>query len=432
MKNKEKRIAMGLFFLSLILIKLPPFYMLPPLKSTVLGSHSFAKILLLVLSAFFLIKKRVKLNGLNNIFLILFVFFLTQSLSVLGAKNIVYFWKQYQNVVFGLTVFFISYFAAGDRKNFSLIDRFIYLVGVFVVLVDLFYMSFSLRLIPYMKGFLQKEMLDLYLPNLSETRHNLFLNTELFVPVFVWSFMEGLKNKKYRHAFVNFIFIDLIVLTTFASKFRTRFFQLFFAFLISFVFFKIFDKKNIFSKKNFFISGLITVILLLTIYLRADFGLIKRLAMVSDQATVDTAVYRIETLIASFELLKKSPLVGVGLGNYRYYIDVSNTIEDPVQKSHYQDTLEDAHSLIGQTAAETGVIGLLGLLFLVTGFIRRDYILFKKNKSRLLVYTAASWVLFFYGLANPFNTLFLTGWFWFLRGLIEGESVKDRFSAGAT
>jgi len=66
MKNKEKRIAMGLFFLSLILIKLPPFYMLPPLKSTVLGSHSFAKILLLVLSAFFLIKKRVKLNGLNN------------------------------------------------------------------------------------------------------------------------------------------------------------------------------------------------------------------------------------------------------------------------------------------------------------------------------------------------------------------------------
>ncbi len=70
-------------------------------------------------------------------------------------------------------------------------------------------------------------------------------------------------------------------------------------------------------------------------------------------STTDEAVVQRTTLIgSSFKMVEKSPLLGVGLGNY---LPTLATIQQPLSTSTY---LQPVHNIFLLVAAETGLIGL--------------------------------------------------------------------------
>ena len=138
-----------LFSAAIILIKLPPFYLFSQLPSTAFTSHVLAKVLLLFIT-FFLVKIYwQQLTQHKVAILVVFIFFLSQSAAVFGAQQLVFFWKQYQNVITAVLIFFSSCFFTREKRLtwwFSLI----YAIGVGVVIAELLFLLFTDSVSSYM------------------------------------------------------------------------------------------------------------------------------------------------------------------------------------------------------------------------------------------------------------------------------------------
>jgi len=65
--------------------------------------------------------------------------------------------------------------------------------------------------------------------------------------------------------------------------------------------------------------------------------------------------------------------------------------------------------------------------------IRDLKLLTKKQKSNIKLtnfqYIISSWTVFVYFLFNPTNTVYITGWFWFFRGILEKEYINTQGSS---
>lgn len=104
----------------------------------------------------------------------------------------------------------------------------------------------------------------------------------------------------------------------------------------------------------------------------------------------------------TLELIKKSPLVGVGVGNSRLYqnpilIYLTSPSGENLGKELYYLPI-DPHNLFFEYLAETGIIGFFLLLSLLALFARSDYYLYKhfkfeKEKSQKLFLSFSKLIL---------------------------------------
>ncbi|MEK7597042.1 MAG: O-antigen ligase family protein [Patescibacteria group bacterium] len=417
-----KKIDLISFLLVMFLIKIPPFY-ISPFATKFLTSHVLAKLILGALFIYFILdtKIRTKLNKKVLIFPLLF--FLSQSLSLIAARDIYFFLKDYQNIIFSLLILILGFIYGQNKKNKEIIYNFIFTIGILIITLDFVYFLFASQFLSFISIFVQKEALPVYIVNLERGRYNLYLNTELFLPFFIGAFLFTKQNK---NKILFSIAIFLIIFLSFVSNFRHRLLFLMFA-LISYGFL-IVKNKNLNVKKilltfsGIFVIGAISSLLIARVFFQHD--IVNRLFLQDEIEDVKSVNSRVDNLNKSIELFKSSPLAGIGLGNYQIYMKDNGKfyIFDPVAKELNSQSISDPHSIVSKTLSETGMTGLISLTIMVLFYLRRDIIYLRENDSQeISAYIISFWGLFILSLITPSITLFRGGWMWFMRGILEGQ-----------
>jgi len=414
------------FCFSLLLIKFPPFN-ISQFVSKLSTTHVLAKFMLLFISVTLVIidGKNVLSRLKQAPFLpLLSVYFLCGSISVFEANDISFFIQQYQNVVFGIIMFILAYLFV-IKIDTKKIITFIIIVGLLSLLSDVLFILFSSSLLILLEEYIQKEMYALYSFNLNENKYNLYLSTEIFLPFFLFYIATYWKKRWYIFSIISTVLMGFIALF---SNFRTRLIQFVFVSMTSIYYLRSTFKKSIIPLLVLILIG--ASLSFMVIRSNTSFDILDRFIL-SDEKDVNTILYRFDTFSYASSILQAKPLFGVGLGNYKFYINQRKNagIRDEASRLHTNETNDNPHSVFIQIITETGVIGFISFIALLFYFLKNDIGLMKNQidskNSFLFSCIIASWTLFLYGVFNPFNTIFLNGWFWYFRGTIEGIRILN-------
>ena len=163
-----------------------------------------------------------------------------------------------------------------------------------------------------------------------------------------------------------------------------------------------------------------------------SFNILDRFALKNESEDVGTLTFRINAGKKSIELFKSSPLFGVGLGNYGNYSEERTQFEFHLLNQRNRLTYQELgsyspHNVLFSVLAESGVFGITTFLILLAYFFFRDisYINKEYGISFPMVYIVSFWTMFVFMLFNPSHSIFVVGWFWLIRGVIEATySVK--------
>lgn len=419
------------FLFSLFLIKLPPVYVLP-LQSNIFTTQTLAKGMIFLIDIYFLIneKYRKKIIDDKYFYLLLFYFFI-QSLSIIDAVDLGLFWKDYQTLISDVLIFTASFFFIQRSMYKKIISRFILYTGVIVIAFEVTFYIFPKEFFQFFKNIIQKEVIDPYIYNFYRNRYNLYLQTELFTPFFIFRWLKD-KDKFFSKKIFFLILVTLSFFLVFVSDYRYRFVLETFAFLFTIL---IVVKTSIKRKLrttvlliSFFLLMFVSSFILVSVLNGPN--IISRFLLQNQSQDVGSITYRVESFQKSISFFNTSPAIGLGLGNYAYYEGLNNSYasaNDTIGNIYTQMTLASPHNIVSTTLSETGILGLFSLILLLLGFINRDlHFLSKKILGIEDIYVIASWTIFIYSLFNPFSTVFINGWFWFLRGCIEGMYFKEK------
>ena len=431
---------LAIFFFFLFLIKLAPFYYVP-IESKFFASHTLAKTGIVGLLGILLIFDFKKIIGVINknkvLFTLLALFFLGQSLPVLTAEDVFLFWKGYHNIIASLVIFLITfYLLVKDKRNFQRLNKFILISGFVLVGIELIFVAFADKLIPILNVVLQQEVFDAYLTNIERGRYSMDMNIELFLPFSLYLILKSKKWARFRK--ISLFFTLALIAITFFSNFRTRVVNLLFALFASLlIFFK--KQENFLNPKNIKrllpLGALLILPVVAAILLSSavySFNILDRFALKNESEDVGTLTFRINAGKKSIELFKSSPLFGVGLGNYGNYSEERTQFEFHLLNQRNRLTYQELgsyspHNVLFSVLAESGVFGITTFLILLAYFFFRDisYINKEYGISFPMVYIVSFWTMFVFMLFNPSHSIFVVGWFWLIRGVIEATySVK--------
>lgn len=420
-----------------------PFYF-APIANRLFSSHSLAKSTLVGLFIYIIIiytKAFSEFISKNRLlFIILVLYFLGQSLSVIYSSDILLFWKSYHNVIINIIIFTLSYFIiSSNEKSSKIIDKFILFTGITLIIFELVFFLFSNYLVPLLSFILQKEIMDSYLTNIARGRYTLELNTELFLPFLLAGvFVEGIKTDG-RKRILLFLITLILIYSSILSNFRSRVVELIFALLAFSLIYYHQLKKILRSLSHRFLLSLFCFGLVTIIYVAVStsdtlnsFNIVDRFLLQSDKGDLSTVEFRINSAYKSVEMFQSSPVFGIGLGNYVNFASSTENwgfylVNQGYEKAYQEAVQSSPHNIFMQTLSETGFVGILTFVLILGFFLKRDFnILSRKNKPLGLIgaYIISSWSIIIYTLFNPPQTIFVIGWFWFLRGAIEG--VKNR------
>lgn len=421
-------IILIVFLLAVFLIKLPPLYFLS-IPSKLYTTHVIAKLIIIGAPLYLLTNNKIRKNIQNNKVIKFPLFYLlTQSVSIIVASDVFLFLKDYQNLLASFLLFIIAFVFAQKKDYANFINKFIILVGVIIIIIDLIFYLFSNQFIFITKNFIQIEAFSLYVFNLQRGRYNLYLNTELFLPFFI-NFLL-LSKQDLLKKMMGTIAIILTIFLAFVSNFRHRI--IFLIFVIFFYGFFLLVKRKAKNLKavvaflSISLLGLLFSLLIVRNYYQWD--IVDRLLLQDQTEDVQTINLRINNYKQSIELLLTSPFIGVGLGNYKIYVEnrAKHLVINKLQNDVYTASIQDPHSIISKTAGETGIIGLFGLIIMILFFLRRDLYFLKKGITpNIFAYVISFWGLFILSLITPSITIFRGGWMWFIRGILEGHYIQN-------
>jgi hypothetical protein len=415
--------TLPLFLLSFFLIKIPPFYFLPPLRSAFLTTHTLARLIILALFASLAVQqiffaKKVfdrKEKTLLTIFLVYFTF---QSLSVLSAVDTTSFLQRYKDILFPGMFLFVS---LGLSKSTRASRKFI---GIFLIAAVF---NFFYQMVMFWAPNLFQSLASTFvyqahfeLVNINLQRARLFIETydEITIP-FLFVFLTGQKKTWWRITIFG-LFL-MIIIPSLLSNFRSRILMLLFAFLASFIFLR---GRDIFSRStllvSLFITGYLAVLVLNTIF---GFSFVDRFALQHKLEDVKTIELRARNIERSVEMASGYPWVGVGLGNY--FDHLSSTWKNSQSVSGWirretEIAATNPHDIFAQVVAETGIISLLYYVGMLGYFTRVDIqaLFGKKIRPRKKAFIISFWALFLFSVFNPSTTLLYNSLFWVLRVMI--------------
>lgn len=411
-----------IFLSALVFIKLPPFYFIP-IPSSFFVTHTLAKALIFLIFSFINIfdfsrVKEVFSKKLTLIKLVI-IYFISQSVSIIKADDVLLFLKSYQNIISGILILILGfYFLQINMKRILKINLMIYRLGIFFVLLELVFVFFNHFFIDLTKNFLQNEVLSAYITDFERGRSSIGLNLETLIPFFFIS-----TNKMSMLFMLGISFLSIL------SNFRIRVITLLFSVLLSIVFFV----KNLTKILNWEKLTFITIVVISALLFSNNlfsFNIYDRLSLKDKQEDVSTIEFRINSALRSLDLFVSSPITGIGLGNYSYsnknLIRFNYSFNN--QSKYSQDYAElvrnSPHNVFFHTLAETGIFGLISYLLLILYFIKGDWSMISKRINNPSIQFGkacmiGSWSIFIFMLFNPSHTIFVTGWFWALRGFRE-------------
>lgn len=418
-------VSVILTLISLTLIKVFPLY-LGGLTIKLLSTHVLAKVLIIFPFVFALLRSfynpQSNKKRLDVLFILPFVLYVfAQTISVVVAIDIESYVRQLQNVFIHYVLFYVGYCLFAEKKYKTILFTYLVVVGIFCLVIDGVFLLLGRSFLALIENNIQTEMVALFTHNARMGRFNSYLVLDSFIPIFFLYYYLLPKKRDYAVLFV--ITLGVTLLFSYLSLFRTRFIQGLFATSLSlFVYFK--------EKRRFFMLILLIPALLFSIYVTSkvvspsSMTVIERFLLENKGEDVGTIEYRYQSLQIASELLQSSPVFGVGLGNYKSYVSKlpGFSIEDRFKKIHYEETLNNPHSIFIEVISETGLLGLLGYVGLLCYFLYKDIpVLLKSTDKRTSSIIVLAWTLFLYGIFNPFNTVYIAGWFWFTRGYIQSN-----------
>ncbi len=405
------------FIYSLILIisliKIPPFYLIPFLKISLLTSHNLSKILvfinLLIIISFnlFNYKNKIKNYSKKPWIILTFVYFLLSFFSIINVININSYLERLEDTFFIFINFFLFLIIKNLIKKNIIFSIFFY-TSIFNIIYQ-FFLFFHPNLVVNISNFL---LYDKYLNllNINLLRKRLYLETydEINLPIIL-----------INSNFLITIFYTLILsILAFISNFRSRILMLTVSFFSLF-----FIKKT----KNIFIIflGLFFIIItsskIMNYYY--NFSIIDRIFLNSYRDDIKPLIFRLQNIYQSYDMILKKPLLGVGLGNYYDNLPIDKKIYTSKNNwENEQQTIATSypHNIFLLTLVETGFINFTVLLTLIIYFFIKDfnYLFFKNNlyKKSLII---SFWSLFSYAFFNPTPSYSYNLLFWLLRILID-------------
>lgn len=413
------RIFSGAFLLSILLIRLPPFYFFPIIKSSFLTSHSFARILSIVLfAAVFLRKDYVKFTRPQvNLFCLYLGYLLVHSMSVYGAVNFDAFLLRYKDVVFPGLFLLASFAYLRSKRDFtaamvmSLAINFLY-QAIIYLLPGLYSLMGKL--------FLYEGHLEFVSFNLARGR--IFIETydEAILPFLLIVGTGKTKIEKIGKRILPF----LVVVPTLLSNFRSRLLMLIVSSLLIFV-----------TWFRTWKTAIISLLVVCVLFFAADalslrlwgFSLLDRVLLRSNYDDIQSLSSRWEGIRRSFELGVSRPVYGIGLGNYFDQLPTS-TRSAVFSLANYYGTVWTSslnpHNIFAQIVVETGILGLLYYLAMLIIFLKSDIkILNSGLRNRFQAAAVIGfWTLFSYSLFNPSTTLTYNTYFWILRSMAIYEN----------
>jgi len=402
----------SIFLFAIFVILLPPIRF-PFFGPDWLNTNLFARALILFVFLYVLARGLIAgekwfLKRNYHIDIIL-LFFIVQSLSVIGAINGFAFLKLYEKLVFGFMVFVITigltkrngpdffekvilvYFLAGVVKLF--------LEGILLIAPDL--------LIGFADTFFKSGVALSIKANLARDRTYIDLFPEASLPIFLYYFYRFYYKKKRAKVMksVSIILGVLLGLVSFLSNWRGRVLVYAAMLISSFVLFK----KYWFKKfKLLFLGGLILFsslfILDQTMVASKGFSVVDRLMnkdVYEDQMTIE---WRVEVFKESVKMGFSSPF-GIGLRNFydwTYLKSKAKFLSTDFELLIKEAAVDGPHNIVAQFLAETGYVGLLIFLLMIVVFASRDLKIIR-NKQGLWL-EKATIILAFWGFI--FATLF--------------------------
>ncbi|HJX59390.1 MAG TPA: O-antigen ligase family protein [Patescibacteria group bacterium] len=413
-----RRYSVLFVLVSIFLIKTPPFYLFPPIKSSLLTTHTLSRLFILLAFAGIYweeIREKAKPLGQNAKLLLWFfvVYLIFQSLSLVGASNVIGFLQRYKDVVFpGLLLFVV---VARRIKREKVVLIFLLAASVnFVYQMIMFFLPHIFR--SWGNELVYSGHLELVLINLERGRMFIETYDEIAIP-FIF-FLLAKHNGRWARIGLIAIFL-MVALPSFLSNFRSRAGILIIAFLASFLFLtgrKI--KEKIVLVCLFLFLAMTAVIVSNTFF---GFSVVDRFALRDTREDVETLLYRAENIGTSVDMGISQPLTGIGLGNYFDNLatskKMSKSLFNWVQREA-EIASTNPHDIFLQTLSETGVLSLIFVIMLLGYFAYSDIIALKSKDYLTKALIIAFWTLFSYSLFNPTTTLGYNSLFWLLRGLI--------------
>ena len=401
-----------LYLTSLLLAILPPFY----LFASYLNVNTAAKVLWVVIFLLLILRKERKIPKENTLLWLFLTFFLSQSLSVVGAVNILAFLQQYEDLIFTALFFFISLRLVAGVKDIKAVVLILLAGGATNLIFQATILLFPDAFLRAGELFLHEGYLEIIKINIGRSRIYFEGYDEILIPILLYLWIN---SKKKIESALSLFYIVLITTLSFVSNFRTRFLMLLFSLFSSFFLF-------LKTKKTYLLALFIlpTTIYFLYSILTQNIGftVFERLFLQSEREDVKTVTGRIEKWEKTVEIGLSAPFLGVGLGNYYDYLDPSMkqsiSLFEQTRKE-FELAAYDPHGVFFKIFAETGFLGLFSFLLILGYFLKNDIkILFLKEEIPK-IFVVSFWTLFLYALVNPSYTTKYQALFWLLRILVE-------------
>lgn len=394
-----------LYYSTLVLI------LLPPLSLGIISTHLLAKISIGILSLY-LIKTGFTIpKHLKTLSILLLLFFISQSLSVISVVNFPAFIVRYQNVIAGVLLGYVSMGMIDTQKTIDRIVNLLFSVVIFNLLFQtaLYLWRDSLALL--LQPILNSSFANLLIFNIRRDRLYIESYDELFIPLALTILIQG---KKY---WIGIIIVG-ISLIAFLSNTRTRLLMATVGIVSGFI---------ILRQR---LQLVVVAGVLLVLFFFVDAALLSHSSYSLFDRLTDSPDWRIEQWQRAVEIGSRNPLTGVCLGNYYDYFGTEVQDINNRELENFDivapNSEEFVHNIVFGTFAESGVLGLISLLSLLGYCLYWDIQRYKNGDMFALAFSAGFWILIVYALLNPSNTFRFLSLFVLIRVLAAQAMLLER------
>ncbi len=420
MNNEIKHNIFNIFqlnlFVIIILLRLPPFYILF-FQNSLLISHNIARgfliinTILLILSPKSINKDGKKIH--TAYFALLMLFFIVQSLSVFNAVNIVSFLREYKDVLFSLLLFINAFFYVNRTTIYKILTLLI-VTGLILSIYQFFLYFFPNIIFTYLKNFFYDPYWLFVQYQVNRGRYFSDIFNEFLIPLMIYIFTV---NRSFIPKIFSIALPATIIFYSSISGWRTKFVTSIVSVCIS-LFYALVSKSIKLKTMVIFFSVLFFAFFLgdtISLYVTGS----NTLDRILKPTTIDIGniTGRFDYWKESFSLMMSSPLVGFGLGNY---YDISTEVKSTPIIPQPISPIENPHNIFSSVAVSSGMLGLLIFCIIIGYNFKKDLTFFKRGETYYPYLIIGFWVLFIHALGNPHEFFTYLSLFWLLRGSIEG------------
>src|SRR3989339_2207899 len=410
----------SLFLITIILFRIPPFFLMPLTKNPLLTSHSLGRYFVVWLffsNILFIFIGYKRLLFSKNLGLLTLFFFVTQSFSIVKAINTEAFLLQYKNFVFGFVIFITALLIINSKRKLLLVLNTLLLTIFFNVVFQTIIYFQPEFLIKIVQRFLYESYWDVLNLNLKRERFFVDIYDAALLPLII---ALSLKTQRRSARLIYVLLMISVAFFAFVSNFRTQLIMTIFSLLSSLIL--LLNKNRVIFTVLFLFVFYIGIIISIKI---VGYNTLSRV-LLQEAEDIQTITGRFEHWRRSLDMVNSSPYVGVGLGNYYDNLNSKTTFTTSIfnwKNTLGRITATHPHSVFFGTVSETGYLGLFSYILLLLYFLITDYKnILKKNKSAIPS-IISFWSLSIYAAFNPPVTLPYFFIFWLLRVFIIKTSI---------